>query len=384
MTEPRTVAVLGSCITRDNFNRTFNPDYKNWYAVGATTNQSSMIALMSPPVLEPWEPVQEMKPYGLWNVASDLTREVLGLLAEEPPDFLILDFFGDIHFGVLRLGDGRYVTDNRWRIHKTDLHQRLVADPATTRIRWQDDEDAYFALWVEAMDRFAVHVAEHCPRTRVVVHGGFNAVEVLRPGRSIPGPLGPAGAEGRPLRVEARRGSAFWARLNAHARTAYGWEGIDLSDEWYVTFAEHPWGAFEVHYTLDYYHRFQAELHRLALHDELSPGLAARVDAVADAASGRVRGELAWWRARDAQRARDRAEAKRPRWKRTLKPAPQVTLPPRPADPGEDHALLAALKGELDDSAWQRVAELTRSADEHVAWLRSVGEAKDAKALRRG
>lgn len=378
MSEPLTVAILGSCITRDNFNRRFNPEYKRWYAVGSTTNQSSMIALMSPAVDEPWEPVEEMKPYGLWNVRSDLSREILDLLPAEQPDFLMLDFFGDIHFGVLRLPDGRYVTDNRWRIHKTDLYRRLMADPGTVALRWQDDPDAYFDLWTEAMDRFAAYVAERCPRTRVIVHFGFNALEVLRPGKGVPGPLGPAGVDAKTARVEAKKANAFWTRLNDHARSAYGWEHIDLSGEYYVTFPEHPWGSFEVHYTLDYYRRFQAELHRLALREELPAELAAQVDEVADAAHRRIQDELAWWRAAHRQRARAAKEAARPRLRRMLRPGPRAALPARPPEPGEDHVRLEGLRDALDDATWERVAELPRSADEHVAWIREIGEARAA------
>jgi hypothetical protein len=355
MSEPLTVAILGSCITRDNFNRRFNPDYKRWYAVGSTTNQSSMIALMSPAVDEPWEPVQEMKPYGLWNVHSDLSREILELLPAEQPDFLMLDFFGDVHFGVLRLPDGRFVTDNRWRLHRTDLYRRLLDERGAVALRWQDDEDAYFELWTEAMDRFAAYVAEHCPRTRVVVHYGFNALEVLRSDEGAPGLLGPAGRPGKAARIEARKGNAFWRRLNEHARSAYGWEHINLSDEYYVTFAEHPWGSFDVHYTMDYYRRFQAELHRLALREELPAELATRVDAVAEAAAQRIQDEL--------------------------RPAPAETVPAGPSDAGEDRARLAELREVLDEETWERVAELPRSADEHLALIRQIGEAR--AALRR-
>jgi hypothetical protein len=381
MSEPLTVAILGSCITRDNFNRRFNPDYKRWYAVGSTTNQSSMIALMSPAVDEPWEPVQEMKPYGLWNVHSDLSREILELLPAEQPDFLMLDFFGDVHFGVLRLPDGRFVTDNRWRLHRTDLYRRLLDERGAVALRWQDDEDAYFELWTEAMDRFAAYVAEHCPRTRVVVHYGFNALEVLRSDEGAPGPLGPAGRPGKAARIEARKGNAFWRRLNEHARSAYGWEHINLSDEYYVTFAEHPWGSFDVHYTMDYYRRFQAELHRLALREELPAELATRVDAVAEAAAQRIQDELAWWRAADRQEPRPVEEAARPRWRRILRPAPAETVPAGPSDAGEDRARLAELREVLDEETWERVAELPRSADEHLALIRQIGEAR--AALRR-
>ena len=258
-----------------------------------------------------------------------------------------------------------------------------MEDSGAVALRWQDDADAYFDLWAEAMDRFAAYVAERCPRTRVVVHCGFNAVEVLRSGKSVPSPLGPGGREGKAARVEARQGNAFWKRLNEHARTSYGWEHIDLSDEYYVTFPEHPWGAFDVHYTMDYYRRFQAEMHHLALREELPADLAARVDAVSEAAAHRVRDELAWWRAADRQRAR---APRRPRVRagagccgpdlarlsRRGRACPATTTcssrgcgTPSTMRPG---------------SGW---LQLPRSADEHVAWIREVEEARAARAALR-
>lgn len=375
MSSRRSVAVLGSCITRDNFNRTFNPGYKRWFRVGPTTNQSSMIALMSPPVDEPWKPVRPMRPYGRWNVESDLSREILGQLEDQQPDLLVLDFFGDVHFGVLRLGDGRYVTNNRWRIQKTDLYQRLVADEATQVVRWQDDPDGYFDLWVEAMDRFAAYVASHCPQTQVVVHCGFNAVEVVEPGQDHPVRMP---VRGRPPRPGGRAGSRFWARLNEHATSAYGWESIDLRGEWYTTFTEHPWGAFPVHYTIDYYHRFLAELHRLALRPELSPELNARVDEVAMVASRRVRRELRFWRHAEQELAEQRNGRLGSVMGRMLGRGPQVDLTRPPLGESRDHRLVEELRGQLDDEVWERVAELPRSADEHVAWLRRAWAARIA------
>ncbi len=201
----------------------------------------------------------------------------------------------------------------------------------------------------------------------------------MRTGDSVPRQLAPSGPEGKSARVMGRRGNAFWTRLNEHAKTAYGWEHIDLSHEYYATFVDHPWGAFDVHYTLDYYRRFQAELHRLALHDELPPELSARVDAVADAAAQRIHDELAWWRAADRAEARAAEEAQRPRWRRILKPGLAVSAPPRPSGPGADRVLLDGLRGDLDDETWARVAELSQSADDHVAWIREVREARAAR-----
>ncbi|KRC54001.1 MULTISPECIES: DUF6270 domain-containing protein [unclassified Nocardioides] len=361
----KTVSVLGSCISRDNFNRRFNPGYKRWYSVGATTNQSSMIALMSPPIDEPWEPLEPMKPYGLWNVGSDLSREILTLLPQERPDVVVLDFFGDVHFGVLRLADGRYLTDNRWRVRKTDLHQRVLDAPGTERIRWQDDAERYFDLWVEAMDRFAAFLAAEVPDTQVVLHCGFNVDAVIPSGGTLASPMPPRRRRG------ARAGSQFWHRLNEHARSAYGWDHIDLGEEHWVTFEDHPWNAMAVHYTYDYYPRFLAELDRLVLRREVDPDTAAGIDAVAAAAADHVLAVAQWHRQSIARAEALAAERERPRWKRLLRPG---DVPAPPAPPPLDGAaraeeLLAEVRRRVDEATYPRVERLVTSARTHADWL---------------
>jgi hypothetical protein len=274
---PQTVAVLGSCVTRDNFNSVFNPGYRRYFEVPLSANQSSMIALMSPPIEDEFTPLREMTEYDRWNIGSDLTREFLTLLAEQQPDYLILDFFGDVHFGVARLPDGRYLTDNRWKTHHTDFYARHRDAGDLTLAKHTEDADAYFALWTEAMDRFAGYVARTCPNTRVIVHRGYNAGTTLAPGHARPIPLHRLK---KLVRIDEDGLNAFWARLDDHAISAYGWDAIDLRDLEAPSYAEHPWGAFYVHYTPDYYHRFLAELHKLSLQATLDPTSLARLELI--------------------------------------------------------------------------------------------------------
>jgi hypothetical protein len=273
---PTSVAVCGSCTSRDNFNSRFNPDHGRWFRLTAEVFQTSMISLMSPPV-EPDLGAADPKDYKIRITREDMTREFLGKLAAARPDFLVLDFFADIHFGILRLEDGRYLTDNRWMLWPTDYYRRLKDTQAFETLRIFDDPDRYLALWTEAMDRFAAFVAEHCPDTRVIVHRGLNTDQVVVPGQAQPVPLR---QHQRAARLNVRRANELWARLDDHAISAYGWDAIDLRDEGYTSYAEHPWKPFYVHYTPDYNHRFLSELHVRDLQRELDPGTWAQVHAI--------------------------------------------------------------------------------------------------------
>jgi hypothetical protein len=274
------VAVCGSCVTRDNFNSRFNPDYKRYYEVVLSANQTSMIALMSPPIEDAFTPLREMSDYDRWNVTSDLTREFLRQVVELQPDLLILDFFGDVHFGVARLPDGRYLTDNRWKTHHTDFYVRHRDAGDLTIFTHGQDPDAYFALWTEALDRFAEHVARTCPNTRVVVHRGYNTGRVLVPRKARPIALRKHNRSGP---FDVRAANEYWSRLDDYAIATHGWESIDLRDLEAPSFAEHPWGPFYVHYTPDYYHRFLAELHKISLRQRLDPATLAQVELIESA-----------------------------------------------------------------------------------------------------
>jgi hypothetical protein len=265
-TGPLTVAVAGSCTTRDNFNSTFNPDYKSWFQVVASANQASMIALMSPPIEVAWQPLREMSDYDRKNIDDDLTRRFLSDVVEQQPRLLILDWFADVHFGVSQLPDGRYLTENRWKIMHTDYYRDLRDAGELTTLTHVEDEEAYFTIWAEALDRFATLIAQTCPDTKIVVHRGWNTDRVLVPGRPRPIPLL---KHKRLVPMDVAGANAFWARLDDHAVSTYGWDEIDLRDLEAPSYAGHPWGAFYVHYTPDYYHRFLAELVKLSLRDQL-------------------------------------------------------------------------------------------------------------------
>lgn len=364
------MAVFGSCITRDNFNSRFNADHRRWYQVVVSANQSSVIALMSPPVTPEVTEADPLGEYDAWNVRSDLSREFLAGIVEAQPDYLLLDFFGDVHFGVLRLDDGRYVTDNRWKLWRTAQYARWVDEGRVTRIHPLADPDGYLELWTAAMDRFAEFVRTNCPSTRVIVHCGFNTNRIVLDGR--PGWLPMRkGASLAPFDVPA--GNALWKRLDAHAVAAYGWERIDLRDERYSSSDKHPWGPFWVHYTPDYYHRFLAELHAQDVATRATPEQ-----------QGAVREAAESCRTALAQQAADLAttvEAQRQRIRalesRTVRDALRSARGGRPPVPGAGRgpeadcltrtdALVAGLRPGLDPADWEQVRAIAESGHERV------------------
>jgi hypothetical protein len=301
---PRTVAVCGSCTSRDNFASRFNPDYGSWFSVAADVFQTSIISLMSEPLAAP-APAGEEETYQERITREDVTRVFLEKLAAAQPDYLVLDFFADIHFGVVRQPDGRYLTNNRWMLWPTAYYAGLKEREDLTAIRIFTDPDAYLALWTEALDRFAAFIAEHCPSTRVIVHRGLNTDEVV-----LPGSARTVGVREyrKAAALNVPRANELWARLDDYAIDTYGWDLIDLRAEGYTSYAEHPWKPFYVHYTPDYNRRFLAELLTLDLAGELDPEDWAQVRGIADAGHERAVNQAERWtpiRAAQEERLRE-------------------------------------------------------------------------------
>lgn len=288
--EPTVVASFGSCITRDNFNTRFNPDYKRWFACRLHQNQTSMIALMSPPIDVEWSPTQEMSDHDRGNVASDLDRSFLQDVVALRPEILVLDFFADIHFGCVAYDDERWFTDNRWTVQHTDLYHRLRDEDRLHKLDIRRDTEEYLARWQQAFDRFMALIRAELPETTVVLHRGHNTNRLRLPDRAEPVAL----RKHRNLaRLGVARANELWRELDDRAAPACD-AVIDLTDLPTATYDDHPWGPFYVHYEPAYYHRFLAELVRIELDRRLEPDARERlalVEAARAVDAGRRAGE---------------------------------------------------------------------------------------------
>jgi hypothetical protein len=265
---PIAIAVLGSCVTRDNFNTRFNPGYKAWYRTVLMQNQSSLISVMSEPTPITPEEIGEGTDYDKWNVRTDLSKEFLDELGRLAPDYLILDFFGDVHFGVLQLPNGSYVTNNRWKLWPTPFYKALKEAGPLRTLRIDRDTETYLPLWRDAFDRLVRHVKAVAPDTTVIVHKGRNT-----PWLTLPDSAPVSLQENRRLSpIDLPRLNELWSVLNDYAVSSTGYASIDLWQREYPSFDAHPWGPYYVHYAMDYYADFLSALNTIHLGRVLERG----------------------------------------------------------------------------------------------------------------
>ncbi|SER65265.1 DUF6270 domain-containing protein [Psychrobacillus sp. OK032] len=247
------VAVFGSCVTRDVFNSKFNKDYKKYYECILTQNQTSIISLMSKPIPFVENKVDNINEYDTWNIRTEFTKEFLPLLIEKSPNIIILDFFADVHLGVLKLDSERYITNNRWKLWKTTYYKELKKNVLIIDMNIGE----YLDIWIRNIEKFFEYIAENLPNTKVIINK-FKFVDQYISNENSE--IRQLSTSGKALKIDVELSNFLLDHLNNHVIDNYNIEYIDMTKKEYMSYEGHPWGPFYVHYTSDYYEDVLKEL----------------------------------------------------------------------------------------------------------------------------
>lgn len=271
---PATVAILGSCISRAAFNSHFNPGYRTDFQCVLYQNHTSVLALMSPVVDEPWGwsdpsiPDDEREVYANEAAVRDeFEKRFLDRLQALQPDYLMLDFFGDVHWGLLEVDSGRFFTNHPVLWPSTDIYLRWALAGRLRAYRPATHMKTYFRAWTSAFQAFMAEVRVRVPDTRVVLHRGHNTniivdaagvehdFQATRP-QNLNGGFHPIHV---PLYNEVWRAFDDFATRSADA-------AIDLTTQRWTTPEDHPYGPFYVHFEPDYYVQMLSDLREYDAH----------------------------------------------------------------------------------------------------------------------
>ncbi|WP_438348860.1 DUF6270 domain-containing protein [Paenibacillus sp. FA6] len=248
------IAVLGSCATRDNFNSTINPDYKKLYHCVLTQQHSSIISIMSPTVS--FDPSQldnlreGMEDFILNLLKTDLSKEFLVDLIKQQPDYLIIDLFGDIYFGVLFFQNG-LTTNNRWHLHKTSFYKSLKEK---SPFSLSEDTNDYFSLWINAVTKFMEFVKTNVPNCNIIIHKARFINRYIDENDSII----------TLDRIDYQHYNQLWDLLDNYILTNFQCKYIELDPQEYFIAKKHPlWDLWYLHYEERYYHDFLKDLNSI-------------------------------------------------------------------------------------------------------------------------
>jgi hypothetical protein len=258
MSLPR-VAVAGSCVTRDPFNRILTPDYKTKVDLTETIYQSSLPSLINEEIVDVGMP-QSLRPNFVGVVEREYTGRNLGRLATSHSDIVLVDFFADVHFGVTRM-DGRYVTRNHMAfmtLNDADVFYNDDDKVAPNRMRFEAGDSvqskSYRDLASESIKRFVDTIKSQSPDTILVLNSARLATTYQQKNGQT------AEFNNKPRFLEKNRN---WAEIDEMFEDLSGCERINHPESLFVGSESHPWGLHPVHYTAPYYAHFWKSLERI-------------------------------------------------------------------------------------------------------------------------
>lgn len=245
----KSIAVIGSCVTRDNFNTKFNNDYKERYQCSTLQNQSSIVSIMSPSVSVHDDCFSDLDQWSEKDTLRDFRKEILHEIEHNKPDVIIFDMFTDARFLCLKVDDS-FVTLNEWKLEKSNHYNKLINNE---RVGFSIDENMFLSLFKESIIRLKEFLTKTCPDTKIVLHSARGVDKYLD-------------------KDELKDfNSAFvntlnqrWAKLDNLFIEVFSPIVIDLfSGNKFFGDAEHPWGCSMVHYQKNYYNTFISELNKV-------------------------------------------------------------------------------------------------------------------------
>ncbi|MBN7275440.1 hypothetical protein GNF18_09835 [Ligilactobacillus pobuzihii] len=162
------ISVLGSCISRDIFNRMFIPNYKDYFKCVSYQHHVSFISLMSDPI--PYDDTK-LKNTTMTNLTqiqliTELDKSPLKDLLSVQPDFILIDFYADMLYGAVKV-NGSSLTGKMNKFSKSDLAEDLVEED---KYLPSENFDKFFDLWKDKFDKFIEFKEKYLPDTRIIIN----------------------------------------------------------------------------------------------------------------------------------------------------------------------------------------------------------------------
>ncbi len=255
------VAVLGSCVSRDSFNSNFIKNYKAFYRCVFDQNHTSMISLMSKPIPFTANKLGKLTDFNKQILMNELVKGFWQTIHIHKPDYLILDFYADVYFGIRKTNDSS-ITDRWWLFQDAPLYSSLELGE---RLNLNNNFDEYLCLWKQSVDAFMKKMCTDFPDIKVVINKIY-FTDFYYSG------------EGEDKQLKKISESGKYRKLNVDQINTwldifyqYFEDNYDVSflnyDKTYYSVEDHYWDYFYVHYTNDFYEDFTIKLLSLLLSD---------------------------------------------------------------------------------------------------------------------
>ena len=238
------VGILGSCVTREVFTTYYN-DYKQHFDLIFSHERESLISLFQNPINFLDEdikilPDSKKNQFRSRNISNDLSKSFFDDL-EKGIDYLIIDVYFEILFGILILDDNTIITNNKWDLHKTNFYKKMNINCACDVYEHPDE---YFKLWTSYCDKLFAFLKESYPNVKVILNKIRLTDTVIKKNYSK--------YINTDFRWMVNTYSPFIKKFEDYIVDNYDVFTIEYGDSVYTS-EDNRWSPYVVHFTDEYY-----------------------------------------------------------------------------------------------------------------------------------
>lgn len=254
-----TFCVFGSCTSRDLFTSIINEGYKNYFMHERSLLRSTIISLMEEPIDFNEEDVIVPEGAGGNGGSSkfrtergkdDLTNKFLEDIIEIQPEFLVMDVIRDVGQGNLKCNNGKYITFNHTDLKHTPFYKRIKNDNLNIQI----DEEGFYKIWKERCDKFFDFMDKNCPNTIIILNSSKFVSKMLKSNGEI--------VETPQYINKCTINNYYNSMLENYICNNFDVEVLEF-DENTLSYEEHKWGHFPVHYYSEFYKNKSTQLREI-------------------------------------------------------------------------------------------------------------------------
>lgn len=243
------IATIGSCVTRDNFNSNFNPHYKDYFELVAHQHQSSIISMMSNNTsFTKTSEFSDATAFRKRHITNEFNKSFINEMKEKKPEYILIDLYADIKYGVVKFDDETYITNNKHFKNLPELKNKPTLD-------LYKNFDEYLSLWKYYTNNLFDFIQKELPESKVILvnaryHDKLSDIISLHDIRRDQGI--------KSLDIDLM--NKMWHILDEFILDNYNVIVLDTKHENYFLDKNHPWGMYYLHFENFFYNDFLINL----------------------------------------------------------------------------------------------------------------------------
>ena len=252
------ISIIGSCPSRDLFNKMFVTNWRDFFEVVIERFQTSFISVMSVPI-----PVNRNtkskeinKNYYSKYFYAECEKSIINGLVSTQPDVILVDFYADAVYGVQKISDKQFITKDPG--HWDDLFGCISLGPKEKIIALYRPEE-YLILFKKAFRKFVKLINDYLPSAQIIVNE-LHLANKIKLENSIEEfkftDVNGVDSAGKKVMIKGEDRYNIYCNIigemNKFAIQELGLTSIKGKRDYYIN-PNHSWGPGMVHYEKEFY-----------------------------------------------------------------------------------------------------------------------------------